>query len=43
MAGRRIEIHPAALAELKSAVEWYLAVSLPPKNLLLQWTKPSLW
>ena len=24
MADRRLEIHPAALAELKSAVEWYL-------------------
>ena len=23
MADRRLEIHPAALAELKSAVEWY--------------------
>ena len=29
MAGRRIEIHPAALAELKSAVEWYLERSEP--------------
>ena len=29
MAGRRIEIHPAALAELKSAVEWYLQRSEP--------------
>jgi plasmid stabilization system protein ParE len=29
MPGRRIEIHPAALAELKSAVEWYLARSEP--------------
>jgi len=29
MAGKRIEIHPAALAELKSAVEWYLERSEP--------------
>jgi|SRR5277367_3717239 len=29
MAGKRIEIHPAALAELKSAVEWYLGRSEP--------------
>ena len=29
MAGRQIEIHPAALAELKSAVEWYLERSEP--------------
>jgi toxin ParE1/3/4 len=29
MAGKRIEIHPAALAELKSAVEWYLERSQP--------------
>jgi hypothetical protein len=30
MAGRRIEIHPAAaLAEFKSAVEWYLERSEP--------------
>jgi plasmid stabilization system protein ParE len=29
MAGRQIEIHPAALAELKSAVEWYLERSQP--------------
>jgi hypothetical protein len=44
MAGRRIEIHPAALAELKSAVEWYLERSeLPLKNLSLQWITPLLW
>ncbi len=24
MAGKRLEIHPAALSELKSAVEWYM-------------------
>jgi plasmid stabilization system protein ParE len=29
MSGKRIEIHPAALAELKSAVEWYLERSEP--------------
>jgi len=29
MAGKRIDIHPAALAELKSAVEWYLERSEP--------------
>jgi len=29
MAGKSIEIHPAALAELKSAVEWYLERSEP--------------
>lgn len=29
MAGKRIEIHPAALAELKSGVEWYLERSEP--------------
>jgi plasmid stabilization system protein ParE len=29
MAGKPIEIHPAALAELKSAVEWYLERSEP--------------
>jgi plasmid stabilization system protein ParE len=29
MAGKQIEIHPAALAELKSAVEWYLERSEP--------------
>lgn len=29
MAGKRIEIHPAALAELKSAVTWYLERSEP--------------
>lgn len=29
MAGKRLEIHPAALAELKSAVEWYLERSEP--------------
>jgi plasmid stabilization system protein ParE len=29
MASKRIEIHPAALAELKSAVEWYLDRSQP--------------
>lgn len=29
MPGGRIEIHPAALAELKSAVEWYLERSEP--------------
>jgi plasmid stabilization system protein ParE len=29
MAGKPIEIHPAALEELKSAVEWYLARSEP--------------
>ena len=29
MAGKRTEIHPAALAELKSAVEWYLERSEP--------------
>ena len=29
MVGKRIEIHPAALAELKSAVEWYLERSEP--------------
>ena len=29
MAAKRIEIHPAALAELKSAVEWYLERSEP--------------
>ncbi len=29
MAGKWIEIHPAALAELKSAVEWYLERSEP--------------
>jgi len=29
MPGKRIEIHPAALAELKSAVEWYLERSEP--------------
>ena len=29
MAAKRIEIHPAALEELKSAVEWYLERSEP--------------
>ena len=29
MPAKRIEIHPAALAELKSAVEWYLERSEP--------------
>jgi plasmid stabilization system protein ParE len=29
MSGKRIEIHPAALTELKSAVEWYLERSEP--------------
>ena len=29
MACKRIEIHPAALAELRSAVEWYLERSEP--------------
>jgi len=29
VAGKRIEIHPAALSELKSAVEWYLERSEP--------------
>ena len=29
MARERIEIHPAALEELKSAVEWYLERSQP--------------
>jgi plasmid stabilization system protein ParE len=29
MAHKRIEIHPAALAELKSAIEWYLERSEP--------------
>jgi plasmid stabilization system protein ParE len=29
MVGKRTEIHPAALAELKSAVEWYLERSEP--------------
>ncbi len=29
MADRRLEIYPAALAELKSAVEWYLERSAP--------------
>jgi len=29
MAPKRIEIHPAALDELKSAVEWYLVRSEP--------------
>jgi plasmid stabilization system protein ParE len=29
MARKRIEIHPAALEELKSAVEWYLERSEP--------------
>lgn len=29
MAGKKIEIHPAALAELKSAVQWYLDRSEP--------------
>jgi plasmid stabilization system protein ParE len=29
MARKRIEIHPAALEELKSAVEWYLQRSEP--------------
>jgi plasmid stabilization system protein ParE len=29
MARKRIEIHPAALAELKSATEWYLERSEP--------------
>jgi len=28
MAGKQVEIHPAALAELKSAVEWYLERSV---------------
>jgi hypothetical protein len=37
MAGRRIEIHPAGLADLKSAVEWYPSVvNLSLKNLSLQ-------
>ncbi|MGO9649194.1 MAG: type II toxin-antitoxin system RelE/ParE family toxin [Terriglobales bacterium] len=29
MAGKRLDIHPAALAELKSAVKWYLERSEP--------------
>ncbi len=29
MAGKRLNIHPAALAELKSAVKWYLERSEP--------------
>jgi toxin ParE1/3/4 len=29
MTGKRIEIHPAALSELKSAVKWYLERSEP--------------
>jgi hypothetical protein len=37
VAGRRIEIHPAALAELKSALEWYRERSEPAAQLSLQW------
>ncbi len=29
MAGKRLDIHPAALAELKAAVSWYLERSEP--------------
>jgi len=29
MAGRRLELHPAALSELKAAVEWYMERSEP--------------
>jgi len=29
MAGKRLELHPAALSELKAAVEWYMERSEP--------------
>jgi plasmid stabilization system protein ParE len=44
MAAKQIEIHPAALAELKSAVEWYLERSeAAAQEFVAEVDRPTPW
>jgi hypothetical protein len=42
MAGKRLEIHPAALSELKSAVTWYMERSEPAAREFVAEVDPAI-